>query len=44
MENSDYDIKEMYEVFNMGHRMEIYIGEKYANEIITISKLFGDAK
>ena len=35
----------MYKVFNMGHRMEIYIDNKYANEIIEISNKFGvDAK
>jgi phosphoribosylformylglycinamidine cyclo-ligase len=32
--------KEMYKVFNMGHRMEIYIPEKYAQQIIDISKSF----
>jgi phosphoribosylformylglycinamidine cyclo-ligase len=32
--------QEMYKVFNMGHRMEIYIEEKYAQELITISKSF----
>lgn len=37
--------KEMYKVFNMGHRMEIYLGEKYADQVIKISKAFGvDAK
>jgi phosphoribosylformylglycinamidine cyclo-ligase len=42
---SGTDWKEMYKVFNMGHRMEIYIDEQYANEIISISKSFGvDAK
>ena len=36
---------EMYKVFNMGHRMEIYIQPEYAEEIIAISKSFGiDAK
>jgi len=36
---------EMYKVFNMGHRMEIYIQPEYAEEIIEISKSFGiDAK
>jgi phosphoribosylformylglycinamidine cyclo-ligase len=40
-EESGTDWKEMYKVFNMGHRMEIYIEEKYANEIISISKQFG---
>jgi phosphoribosylformylglycinamidine cyclo-ligase len=37
---SKTDWKEMYMVFNMGHRMEIYIPEEYAQEIITISKSF----
>tara|TARA_Y100000816_G_scaffold154397_1_gene110033 strand:+ start:336 stop:1505 length:1170 start_codon:yes stop_codon:yes gene_type:complete len=37
--------REMYQVFNMGHRMEIYIDNKYANDIISISKSFNvDAK
>ena len=32
--------KEMYEVFNMGHRMEIYCNSSLANEIISISRSF----
>ena len=32
--------KEMYKVFNMGHRMEIYVPQEVANEIIAISKSF----
>ncbi len=32
--------KEMFEVFNMGHRMEIYTDEKTAADIIQISKAF----
>lgn len=40
-EESGTDWKEMYRVFNMGHRMEIYLEEKYANEVISISKSFG---
>lgn len=37
--------KEMYEVFNMGHRMEIYLPESIAQDVITISKSFNiDAK
>ena len=32
--------KEMYEVFNMGHRMEIYCNSSLANEIISLSKSF----
>ena len=39
-EQSGTDWKEMYKVFNMGHRMEIYIDAAYANEIIAISKSF----
>ncbi|SFE80494.1 AIR synthase related protein [Thermoflexibacter ruber] len=37
---SGTDWKEMYKVFNMGHRMEIYIPEKYALEIIQIAESF----
>ncbi len=33
--------QEMYKVFNMGHRMEIYLKEKYAADIIDISRSFG---
>jgi phosphoribosylformylglycinamidine cyclo-ligase len=32
--------KEMYKVFNMGHRMEVYASEKYAKDIVSISKSF----
>lgn len=32
--------KEMYQVFNMGHRMEIYVPAAIANDIIEISKSF----
>ncbi|MGB0915153.1 MAG: AIR synthase related protein [Crocinitomicaceae bacterium] len=32
--------KEMYKVFNMGHRMEIYVPKEVANDIIEISKSF----
>lgn len=42
---SSTDWKEMYKVFNMGHRMELYVPKELANEIISISKSFGiDAK
>ncbi|GAB4300446.1 MAG: AIR synthase-related protein [Marinilabiliales bacterium] len=37
---SKTDYKEMYKVFNMGHRFEIYTNEKTANEIIKISESF----
>ncbi|MPN35458.1 hypothetical protein SDC9_182956 [bioreactor metagenome] len=30
----------MYQVFNMGHRMEIYLSREHADEIIRISKSF----
>jgi len=37
--------KEMYKVFNMGHRMELYIDKSIASSIINISKSFNvDAK
>ena len=39
-EESGTDWKEMYKVFNMGHRMEIYLPEEYAEGIIEISKSF----
>lgn len=39
-EESKTDWKEMYRVFNMGHRLEIYTDEKSAEEIISISKQF----
>jgi phosphoribosylformylglycinamidine cyclo-ligase len=39
-ESSGTDWKEMYKVFNMGHRMEIYVGEEIADDIIAISKSF----
>jgi len=32
--------EEMYKVFNMGHRMEVYIPEKFAGDIISISESF----
>ena len=32
--------KEMYEVFNMGHRMEIYLAEDKASEVIKIAESF----
>ncbi|WP_311439886.1 AIR synthase-related protein [Hoylesella buccalis] len=39
-ESSGTDWKEMYKVFNMGHRMEIYVAPEHAQEIINISKNF----
>jgi phosphoribosylformylglycinamidine cyclo-ligase len=39
-EQSGTDWKEMYKVFNMGHRMELYVPESIAQEIIAISESF----
>lgn len=39
-QNSGADDKEMYQVFNMGCRLEIYTDEKAADEIISIAKSF----
>lgn len=39
-EESKSSYEEMYKVFNMGHRMEIYTDEKTAEEIITIATEF----
>lgn len=39
-QESKTDWKEMYKVFNMGHRMEIYLPEEQANKIIGISRSF----
>ncbi len=42
---SNTDWEEMYKVFNMGHRMELYVPKEIANSIIEISQSFGvDAK
>lgn len=44
-EQSATDWKEMYQVFNCGHRMEIYVSPEIADEIISISKSYNvDAK
>lgn len=40
-EESKTDWKEMYKVFNMGHRMELYVPKEIAADIISISKSFG---
>ncbi|MEO8516377.1 MAG: AIR synthase related protein [Flavobacterium sp.] len=40
-EQSKTDWKEMYQVFNCGHRMEIYVPAEIATDIIEISKSFG---
>ena len=40
-EQSGTDWSEMYKVFNMGHRMEIYIAPEHADKVIALSKSFG---
>jgi len=39
-EQSHTDYKEMYKVFNMGHRMEVYVDEMFAEKIMAISRSF----
>jgi len=44
-EQSNTDWREMYQVFNCGHRMELYVPHEIAGDIISISKSFNvDAK
>ncbi|WP_100616053.1 AIR synthase related protein [Confluentibacter citreus] len=44
-QQSKTDWKEMYQVFNCGHRMELYVSAEIAEDIISISKSFNvDAK
>ncbi|MDN3687898.1 AIR synthase related protein [Cyclobacterium jeungdonense] len=40
-QESGTDWKEMYKVFNMGHRMEVYLNEKGADEVIQLASDFG---
>jgi len=39
-DSSGTDWKEMYQVFNMGHRMEIYLPKEYADQVIQTAKAF----
>jgi phosphoribosylformylglycinamidine cyclo-ligase len=39
-EQSNTDWKEMYQVFNCGHRMELYVPQEIAEDIISISRSF----
>ena len=44
-QSSNTPWREMYSVFNMGHRMEVICNETFAQEVIKSSKKFGvDAK
>lgn len=40
-EQSNTNWKEMYQVFNCGHRMELYVPGEIADDLISISKSFG---
>jgi len=40
-EESKTSWQEMYKVFNMGHRMELYVPEAIAADLIAISQSFG---
>ncbi|HTK22405.1 MAG TPA: AIR synthase related protein [Mucilaginibacter sp.] len=40
-EESGTNWQEMYKVFNMGHRMELYVPQEIASDLIQISKSFG---
>lgn len=40
-EQSGTDWSEMYKVFNMGHRLEVYLAPEHAEEVIAISRSFG---
>jgi phosphoribosylformylglycinamidine cyclo-ligase len=40
-EQSQTNWKEMYQVFNCGHRMELYVPREIAEDLINISKSFG---
>lgn len=40
-ESSGADWREMYQVFNMGHRMELYVAPQYADDLIAIAQGFG---
>ena len=40
-QESGTEWKEMYQVFNCGHRMELYVDKAIANDLIAISESFG---
>ena len=40
-ESSGTDWREMYQVFNMGHRMEIYLPARYADAVMAIAEKYG---
>ncbi|TAH15527.1 MAG: phosphoribosylformylglycinamidine cyclo-ligase, partial [Runella slithyformis] len=40
-QESDTSWEEMYKVFNMGHRLEVYLPQQYAARVIEITQSFG---
>lgn len=40
-ESSGADWREMYQVFNMGHRMELYLAPQFAGDMIALAGQFG---
>jgi phosphoribosylformylglycinamidine cyclo-ligase len=40
-QESGTDWREMYEVFNMGHRLELYVGEEDARTVLEVAGAFG---
>ena len=40
-ESSQTSWREMYQVFNMGQRLELYLSERYANQVIDLFRAFG---
>ena len=42
-ESSGTDWREMYQVFNMGHRMEIYLAPRHVDEVLVIAEKYGVA-
>ena len=42
-ESSGTDWREMYQVFNMGHRMEIYLPARHADEVLALAEKYGIA-
>jgi len=40
-EESGTSWQEMYKVFNMGHRLEVYLPQEHADHVISVSKSFG---
>ncbi len=42
-EHSETAWKEMYQVFNMGHRLELYLSEQHASAVVDIAHSFGIA-